>query len=102
MIKLETERLILRDYKETDLTKMHRLWSDKDTMYYLDDILCHSVEDSAKYLKIGMANADGHYFCITEKPSDDFIGSIGYTMILFNLQSKQTQYIQGFSEHKHI
>ena len=80
MVQLETERLILRDYKETDLEKMHRLWSDKDTMYYLDDILCHSIEDTIKYLKSGMANADGHYFCITEKPSDTFIGSIGYTI----------------------
>lgn len=80
MIKLETERLVLRDYKEVDLDEMYRLWSDKDTMYYLDDILCHSIEDAAKYLKIGMENADGHYFCITVKPSDNFIGSIGYTI----------------------
>jgi len=80
MIQLETERLILRDYKETDLDEMHRLWSDKDTMYYLDDILCHSIEDTTKYLKNGLSNADGHYFCITEKPSDTFIGSIGYTI----------------------
>ena len=80
MIKLETERLILRDYKETDLGEMHRLWSDKAAMYHLDDILCHSIEDTAKYLKTGMENSDGHYFCITEKPSDSFIGSIGYTI----------------------
>jgi len=80
VIKLETEHLILRDYKETDLAEMHRLWSDKNTMYYLDDILCHSIEDTKKYLKNGMENADGHYFCITEKPSDNFIGSIGYTI----------------------
>jgi ribosomal-protein-alanine N-acetyltransferase len=80
MKPLETERLVLRDYKETDLADMHRLWSDKDTMYYLDDILCHCIEDTVKYLHIGIANSDGHYFCITEKPSDKFIGSIGYTI----------------------
>jgi len=79
-IRLTTERLVLRDYKETDLAEMYRLWSDKDTMYYLDDILCHSIDDAAKYLNIGMANSDGHYFCITEKSSDNFIGSIGYTI----------------------
>lgn len=79
-MKIETPRLVLRDYKPTDLTEMFRQWSDKNIMYYLDDILCHSIEDAKKYLDIGMANADGHYFCITEKPHDDFIGSIGYTI----------------------
>ena len=80
MVVMETDRLVLRDYKETDLVEMHRLWSDKKTMYYLDDILTNNIDESAKYLKIGMANADGHYFCICEKPKDYFIGSVGYTI----------------------
>ncbi|MCL2399831.1 MAG: GNAT family N-acetyltransferase [Defluviitaleaceae bacterium] len=80
MISLETDRLILRDYKESDLDEMHRLWSDKKTMYYLDDILANSIDESAKYLKIGIENADGHYFCICEKNVGQFIGSIGYTI----------------------
>jgi len=81
MTRLETERLILRDYKETDLDEMHRLWSDEKTMYYLDDILCKTIDDTIGYLNTGMANSDGHYFCICEKPNDSFIGSIGYTII---------------------
>jgi len=80
MIILETERLIIRDYKETDLNDMHRLWSDKETMSYLDDILCHSIEDTAKYLKVGIENADGHYFCICDKNTEKYMGSIGYTI----------------------
>jgi RimJ/RimL family protein N-acetyltransferase len=80
LVRLATERLFMRDYKKTDLEEMYRLWSDKETMYYLDDILCHSIEDTEKYLNIGIANSDGHYFCITEKSSDNFIGSIGYTI----------------------
>ena len=80
MTILETERLIVRDYKEADLNDMHRLWSDKKTMYYLNDILCQSIEDTTKYLRNGIENADGHYFCITEKNLDIFIGSIGYTI----------------------
>ena len=80
MINLETERLIIRDYKETDLKDMHRLWSDMKTMSYLDDILCHTIEDTAKYLKQGMENADGHYFCICDKETEKYMGSIGYTI----------------------
>ena len=77
---LETNRLLLRDYIESDLAEMHRLWSDKETMYYLDDILTNTIDESAKYLKTGMDNADGHYFCICEKDVGQFIGSIGYTI----------------------
>jgi len=80
LVLLETDRLVLRDYKETDLDEMHRLWSDKKTMYYLDDILCETIEDTIEYLNTGLANSDGHYFCICEKDKDDFIGSIGYTI----------------------
>ena len=80
MTALETERLLIRDYRESDLNDMHRLWSDKQTMRYLDDILCHSIEDTAKYLKIGIDNADGHYFCICNKTTGSYMGSIGYTI----------------------
>ena len=80
MIILETERLIIRDYKETDLNDMHRLWSDKETMRYLDDIYCPGIEDTKKYLKIGIDNTDGHYFCICDKLTGNYMGSIGYTI----------------------
>lgn len=71
----------MRDYRESDLDDMHRLWSDKKTMYYLDDILCETIDDTLVYLKTGLENSDGHYFCICEKPSDRFIGSVGYTIV---------------------
>jgi ribosomal-protein-alanine N-acetyltransferase len=77
---METDRLILRDELETDLNDMHRLWSDKQTMYYLDDIMTDTVEQTAKYHEIGMNNADGHYFVICEKSSGQYMGGIGYTI----------------------
>ena len=80
MIIIETDRLILRDEIETDLNDMHRLWSDKKTMYYLDDILSNTINDTAENLKIGMANADGHYFCICDKATGCYMGNIGYTI----------------------
>ena len=79
-MKIETEQLLLRDYTETDLHEMFRLWSDEKAMYHLDDIFCASLEETKKYLRIGIENADGHYFCICEKNFDKFIGSIGYTI----------------------
>jgi len=32
MIIIESDRLVIRDYKETDLVDMHRLWSDEKTI----------------------------------------------------------------------
>lgn len=81
MVRIETDRLVIRDYTEADLNDMHRLWSDKKTMYYLDDILCNTIEDTAEYLKNGLENADGHYFCICDKATENYMGSIGYTII---------------------
>jgi ribosomal-protein-alanine N-acetyltransferase len=59
---------------------MHRLWSDKNTMYYLDDIWSDTIDDTVKSLQYGMDNADGHYFCICDKISGAYMGSIGYTV----------------------
>ena len=80
MVKLETERLIIRDQIESDLIDLHRLWSDKETMYYLEDIITNSIDESAEHLKIGIANADGHYFCICEKSTGNVMGCIGMTI----------------------
>ena len=80
MINMETERLLIRDYKESDLNDMHRLWSDTETMYYLDDISTTTIEETAQSLKTSIENADGHYFCICEKLTGRFMGGIGYTI----------------------
>jgi len=80
MVTMESERLIIRDEKETDLNDMHRLWSDKETMRFLEDILSNTIDDTAKTLKIGVANADGHYFCICDKATGNYMGNMGYTI----------------------
>jgi len=80
MVVMETDRLILRDELETDLNDMHRLWSDKETMYYLDDILSNTIEDTVASLTVGIANSDGHYFCICNKVTGNYMGNIGYTI----------------------
>ena len=46
MIYLETERLILRDYREDDFNEYYRLKSDSKTMYYLQDIQLHTKEEA--------------------------------------------------------
>ena len=80
MVKLKTERLIIRNYMQSDLRNFHRLMSDKKNMYYLDDIVADSLEESTNQLNYSIANADGHYFCLIDKQTDAYIGSVGYTI----------------------
>jgi len=79
-VRLLTKRLIIRDYAENDLEGLHKLLSDKVNMYFLDDISTDTIEESRENLRNAMSNSDGHYFCITDKETGEFIGSIGYTI----------------------
>ena len=79
MIKYETERLIVRDYVDSDLDGLHRLMSDKQNMYFLDDVITNTIDESKAQLQYAMSNADGHYFAICDKHTGDYIGSVGYT-----------------------
>ena len=80
MTILETERLILRDYRKSDLRDLHRLLSDKKTMYFLDELATNTLEETKSNLETAIANADGHYFCICGKATGSFTGSMGYTV----------------------
>ena len=83
MKSIETERLILRAYNESDLPEYHKLLSNKQNMYYLDDITTNSLEESKESLINTIeANNSGkaRRYCITLKELDDnkLIGGVGY------------------------
>ena len=86
MIQLITERLIVRDPLLTDIDGWHRLLSDSETMYYLQDILTHSLEESEQNLNIAIGesqnqNREKYFFTVESKETGLFIGSVGYTVI---------------------
>ena len=85
MIRLETERFIIRDPLLTDLDGWHRLLSDPVAMYYLNDIMTRTIEESCKNLEAAVSDAENpnrikYFFAIEEKLSGAFIGTIGYTV----------------------
>lgn len=85
MICLETERLILRDYREDDFEEYYRLKSDSGTMYYLQDIQLHTreeaCEDFQKVLEDRKRPDRKFYFLHVElKDSHKQVGSVGYTV----------------------
>lgn len=84
-MRLETERLIIRDYEERDRDDYFRLKSDSDTMYYLQDIKLTSRKDAdEEFDRIlqDMQNEDRtFYFLHMElKDTHEQVGSIGYTV----------------------
>ncbi len=86
MICLETDRLILRDYKEDDFDAYFRLKSDDTTMYYLQDIRSNSYDEAGKEFEEVLEDQKKpdrkYYFLHTElKKTHEQIGSIGYTVI---------------------
>lgn len=85
MIRLETKRLILRDYEEKDKAAYFKLKSDPRTMYYLQDIRLYSEEEADKdFTNVMQDQKNGDrkfYFLHMElKDSHEQVGSIGYTI----------------------
>lgn len=86
MIHLETERLILRDYIKEDFDAYCRLKMDSKTMYYLQDIQLHSLEEALNDFENVLSDMDSEnrqfYFLHIElKDSHEQVGSIGYTVV---------------------
>ncbi|MDE5590825.1 MAG: GNAT family N-acetyltransferase [Acetatifactor sp.] len=84
-MRLETRRLILRDYEESDKTAYFKLKSDSKTMYYLQDIQLFTQEESdiefAKILQDQKSKDRKFYFLHMElKDSHEQVGSVGYTV----------------------
>lgn len=85
MIYLETERLILRDYRENDFSDYYRLKSDSKTMYYLQDIQLFTKEEAYKEFcmileDIKKENREFYFLHIELKNTHEQVGSVGYTV----------------------
>ena len=85
MIFLETDRLILRDYTESDFEAYYQLKTDDQTMYYMQDIKLESVDAARTEFADVLADMKKpdrkFYFLHMElKDSHEQVGSIGYTV----------------------
>ena len=85
MIRLVTERLIIRDPLPTDIDGWHRLLSDSKTMYYLPDIMTRSLNESRQDLDTALDEARNpdrtkYFFAIEHGVTGAFVGMIGYTV----------------------
>ena len=83
-ICLETERLRLREYREGDLADHHRLLSDPEVMFYLQDLQTFSLAESKRNLGQAMAAVGEtprvEVFLVIETLAGVYVGGIGYTV----------------------
>ncbi len=85
MIYLETEHLILRDYREEDFSEYYQLKMDSKTMYYLQDIQLFTKEEAYEDFRMvldDMKKPDRKFYFlhIECKESHEQLGSVGYTV----------------------
>ena len=85
MIRIETQRLIIRDHILEDLPSYHRLMSDQESMFFLPDLFSTSLEESRRTLDIAIdeTNMDddrARYFWGIFLKDKTYLGEIGYTV----------------------
>ncbi|MGB3367510.1 MAG: GNAT family protein [Acidaminobacteraceae bacterium] len=85
MIRLESERLIIRDHIESDLENHHSLISDIEVMTYIQDIMTNSLDQSKENLEFSIKESRSsdrrcYFFLVELKKTKEFVGSIGFTI----------------------
>ncbi len=85
-IEIHTQRLIISEHEDADLNEMHRLLSDKKTMYYMQDILTNTIAESRENLEVAIKEQskekrEKYFFKITDLQLG-YIGEIGFTVVI--------------------
>ena len=86
MIKLLTERLLIRDPIIDDLFEHHELMSNEKTMRYWQSSLTKNIDESRENLQKAIEEANSknrklYFLKIFNKLTNEYIGEIGYTVI---------------------
>jgi|GEM_PF-598538 len=85
MVYLETDRLVIRDLRASDLEYHHALISNDEVMYYIQDIQCHSLKESQDNLEFCITESKlpdrKHYFLGIFLKDETHVGSIGFTIL---------------------
>lgn len=92
-IFLETERLILRDPKMSDLEAHHALLSNEKVMRFLPDIKTTTKKESEDNLRKAIAAVQEtprqfYFLVMEEKETGTYVGQVGYTVAAETLLGK--------------
>jgi len=94
-IRLETNRLIIREYEWSDIKKHHALISDPVTMYYIQDVFSSSMAKSEENLRNAIEDIENpirnNVYLVLETKDGDYVGGIGYTVLERNPAGKRVE-----------
>lgn len=87
MVKIETERLIIRDYAGDDIEAFHKLFTNDAVMALMPEIKSSSLDESYKYLYEAIVESRyedrrKYFFAITLKETGVYIGEIGFSTLI--------------------
>lgn len=85
-IRLETDRLLLREYRWEDLELHANLITDPDVMYYIQDVYAKTREEALDNLAGAIEakydeNTDFVFLVIADKETEGYMGGIGYSVL---------------------
>lgn len=104
MIKIKTERLIIRKHTVHDLEYMHNFMIDKEIMHYLQDLKTNSIEETKTNLDKAISeskkgkNRTKYFFAIFNK-NNNYVGEIGYTVKSVSPSGEKVVHL-GYFIHK--
>jgi ribosomal-protein-alanine N-acetyltransferase len=86
MIRLETERLVIRDHVSGDLQDLYGLLSDPKVMHFIPDLQVADLEGARANLQVALEEAarpdrGKFFFAILEKANGSYMGEIGFTVL---------------------
>ena len=87
MVQLYSERLYIRDHVIDDLNEYHELISNSISMRYLTFLKTSTLEESKQSLQkaIDETNSNNrkyYFFCVENIKTKEYIGEVGYNVIL--------------------
>lgn len=98
---LESSRLILRNFTQSDKEDLFKLRSDDEVMRYMDTSKMKNIEEAEKFINQilnSFITKNGISWAITEKQIKLFIGYCGFWKILWPVKKAEIGYaiIPGF------
>ena len=78
IVELETERLILRQWNDTDYPAFYEMSSDPEVMKYYPNLMSRSESDEmADKIRSLISNKGWGFWAVEEKEDNKFIGFVG-------------------------
>jgi [ribosomal protein S5]-alanine N-acetyltransferase len=101
MIRILTERLLIRDHKPEDLNGYHCLISDRMTMFFLPDLLSDSLSCSEKSLsdavyEASLGKSRSKFFFGIFLKTGEYVGEVGYTAFSRDREGRMSVHLGYF------